>query len=88
MSRQDTFLGSAFSLVVTAQVAGENMVEDKLELRRGLFALGLAMRRAHLEILRGDAEISILRCLEETQHSIRGSVTSKRIVGSAACAWA
>src|SRR5262249_1528990 len=61
------------------QGAAERTVHHNFELHRCLLALGLAMRGAHLQILRGNSVVSRLRRLQETEDGSIRSTAAERI---------
>ena len=56
-------------------------VQHGIELTGDLLAFGLAARRAHLQVLRGDAVVAGLRGLQKSEDGARGRVAAKWIGG-------
>ena len=83
-AEENTFLRDPFGLREIVEPPGERAIQHDLELGRHLLAFGLAARGAHLQILRGNAEVPGLRRLQETKHRARWSRASQRIGG---CIW-
>ena len=86
-TRGNSLLRDSLRLVETPQVAHESLIENKLELGNNGFGFGLAARRAHLQILCGDAVIALLRRFKKADNRAGGRASPQRISRIIGLAW-
>ena len=71
-AQRNAFLRSSFRLGEGSDSSGEGVaVQHGIELTGNLLAFGLAARRAHLQVLRGDAVVAGLRGLKKSEDGTR-----------------